>query len=459
MGDMSRRRFLTRSAALAGGATLASVTACTGDTDDAADPNGRGSRSTAGAFDPGDWGSVRDQFPLTRELSHFAAFALAAHPAPVAAAIDRHRKGLDRDTHGYLTEHEVDNEIAVRAAAAEYLDVAGGEVALTDSTTMGLGLLYGGLRLRADQEVVTTEHDFYSTHEALRLRSERTGTKVSRVRLYDSAADASADEIVGRLLAAVTTKTRAVAVTWVHSGTGVKLPIAAIADGLRDLNAGRDADDRALLCVDGVHGLGVENVTAAELGCDFLVAGTHKWLFGPRGTGIVWGSAQAWQAVDVAIPPFEPVSYVAWVEGRAPTGQEPGFTGTPGGYHSFEHRWALAEAFRFHLDIGKAAIAERTHEQATGLKEGLTELGVTVVTPMSPELSAGIVCVRVGAPEETLGRLSGAGISAGMTPYAEPYVRFGPSIVTSPREVDGLLEAISDGAVGYLRPRSGTIAS
>ena len=443
MDDMSRRRFLARSGALAGGLAVTSVAACSAGAEDA--PGGsQAARSTAGGFDPRDWGSVRDQFSLTHDLSHFAAFVLAAHPAPVAHAIERHRAGLDQDPHGYLTEHEVDNEIAVRTAAAEYLDVAAGEVALTDSTTMGLGLLYGGLRLRADQEVLTTEHDFYSTHEALRLRSARTGSTVNRVQLYDSPADASVDEIVGRLLGAVTPRTRAVAVTWVHSGTGVKLPIAAIADGLRDLNADREADDRALLCVDGVHGLGVEDVTAADLGCDFLVAGTHKWLFGPRGTGIVWGRAEAWEAVDAAIAPFEPVSYVAWVEGTAPTGKEPGPAATPGGYHSFDHRWALAEAFRFHLDIGKAAIAERTHEQATMLKEGLTdERSVTVVSPMSPELSAGIVCVSVDAPQETLGRLSDAGISAGMTPYAEPYVRFGPSIVTSPEEVDAVIEAMS----------------
>jgi len=445
MSDMSRRSFLTRSGALVGGLAAASVAACTAGSEDAPGAGGQGARSTVGGFDPSDWDSVRDQFSLTHDLSHFAAFVLAAHPAPVAEAIDRHRKGLDQDSHGYLAEHEVDNEVAVRAAAAEYLDVAAGEVALTDSTTMGLGLLYGGLRLRADQEVVTMEHDFYSTHEALRLRSERTGTKVSRVRLYDSPADASVDEIVGRLLGAVTPRTRAVAVTWVHSGTGVKLPITAIADGLRDLNAGREADDRALLCVDGVHGLGVEDVTAADLGCDFLVAGTHKWLFGPRGTGIVWGRTEAWEAVDVAMPPFEPASYVAWVEGTAPTGQEPGLAASPGGYHSVEHRWALAEAFQFHLDIGKAAIADRTHEQATRLKEGLTNAsGVTVVTPMAPELSAGIVCVRVEAPPDTLGRLSEAGISAGITPYAEPYVRFGPSIVTSPDEVDAVTEAMSD---------------
>jgi selenocysteine lyase/cysteine desulfurase len=443
MGDVSRRRFLAGSGALAGGLAFTSVAACTADAPDA--PAGsQAARSTAGGFDPRDWRSVRDQFSLTHDLSHFAAFVLAAHPAPVAHAIERHRAGLDQDPHGYLTDHEVDNEIAVRAAAAEYLDAAAGEVALTDSTTMGLGLLYGGLRLRADQEVLTTEHDFYSTHEALRLRSARTGSAVKRVRLYDSPADASVDEIVGRLLGAVTPSTRAVAVTWVHSGTGVKLPIAAIADGLRDLNADRDVGDRALLCVDGVHGLGVEDTTTAELGCDFLVAGTHKWLFGPRGTGIVWGRAEAWAAVDLAIAPFEPVSYVAWVQGTAPAGQEPGLAATPGGYHSFDHRWALAEAFRFHLAIGKAAIAARTHEQATLLKEGLTdERNVTVVTPMSPELSAGIVCVRVDSPQETLERLSHAGISAGMTPYAEPYVRFGPSIVTSPEEVDALIEAMS----------------
>ncbi len=28
---------------------------------------------------------------------------------------------------------------------------------------MGLGLLYGGLRLAAGDEVLTTEHDFYAT--------------------------------------------------------------------------------------------------------------------------------------------------------------------------------------------------------------------------------------------------------------------------------------------------------
>jgi selenocysteine lyase/cysteine desulfurase len=53
-------------------------------------------------------------------------------------------------------------------------------------------------------------------------------------------------------------------------------------------------EDRVFLCVDGVHGFGVEAATPAALGCDSLVAGCHKWLFGPRGTGLIWGRSDAW---------------------------------------------------------------------------------------------------------------------------------------------------------------------
>ncbi len=447
MGDLSRRAFLSRSSAVAWGLALGGVAACQSNDDGADRPEGGEGADSGAAFDPSDWASVRGQFPLTRDIRHFAAFVLAAHPRPVAEAIERHRRGLDEDTHGYLEEHQGENELAARDTAAEYLEADPDEIAFTDSTTMGLGLVYGGLRLRPGQEVVTTEHDFYSTHEALRLAADRDGATVRRVRLYDRPAQASVDEIVGRLVAAVTPATRVIAVTWVHSSTGVKLPIAQIGAALADVNAGRDAAARVLLCVDGVHGLGAEDETVATLGCDFLIAGTHKWLFGPRGTGIVWGRREAWDAIGPTIPPFAAEHFGAWAAGAAPPGIDPGASNTPGGYHSFEHRWAVAEALRFHLDIGKAAVAQRTSEQATQLKAGLADVAsVDVVTPADPGLSAGIVCVSTGAiaPAGIVGALLNRQIAASVTPYRESYLRFGPSIVTSPDEVDAVVDVMRD---------------
>ncbi|MCW3842278.1 aminotransferase class V-fold PLP-dependent enzyme [Micromonospora yasonensis] len=401
---------------------------------------GAGSASGAPAFDPASWESVRAQFALDRSRAHLATFVFAAHPAPVRAAVAAYRDGLDRDAVGYLGANEEQLDKGVLAAAAGHLDTPAEQIALTDSTTMGLGLVYTAVRLGTGDEVLTTEHDFYATHESLRLRAARDGVKVRRVRLYRDPAAASVDEIVSNLAAAVTARTRVVALTWVHSSTGVKLPVRQLAEAVRARSP------QALVCVDGVHGFGAEAVTPARLGCDVLVSGCHKWLLGPRGTGLVWGSARAWGRMTAVIPSFDRRSIGRWMYGG--TGAQPAPGGpahTPGGYHSFEHRWALAAAFEFHRRIGPERVAARTRELADRLKDGLAGIrGVRLVTPRSAELSAGIVCcdvpdVPVG---EAVGRLYAAGVIASSTPYNPSYLRFGATIANSEDEVDATVRAV-----------------
>ena len=80
----------------------------------------------------------------------------------------------------------------------------------------------------------------------------------------------------------------------------------------------------------------------------------------------------------------------------------------PGGFAAYEHQWAAADAFQFHLNIGKKRIADRIHELNTLCKNGLSEIKrVKLYTPRSPELSAGIVCFDVEglAPEEVVKKL------------------------------------------------------
>ena len=89
-----------------------------------------------------DWAAVRAQFALARNRIHLTSFLLAAHPRPVRDAIDRHRRGLDANPVDYLHENEGRLTAEARAAAGRFLAVPSSEIALTDSTTMGLGLLY-----------------------------------------------------------------------------------------------------------------------------------------------------------------------------------------------------------------------------------------------------------------------------------------------------------------------------
>ena len=135
---------------------------------------------------------------------------------------------------------------------------------------------------------MATEHDFYSTHESLRLRFK----DFEQIRLYDDPAQATRERD-GRGEPAASTQAL-LALTWVHSGTGVKIPAQEIAEAVRP----------ALVVLDGVHGLAADDLPIDSV--DVLVAGTHKWLGGPRGTGLVW--SRAWDRLRPFIPTFHPGS-------------------------------------------------------------------------------------------------------------------------------------------------------
>ena len=143
---------------------------------------------------------MRAQFPLDPSVSQFAAFVLSPHTAQVDAAIDHHRRRLAFDTEAALLAG-IDNEAAVLDAAAAYTGGTPAQFALTDSTTMGLATMYGGLTLQPGDDVLSTTHDFYSTEASLRLLEQRTGAKVRRVTLYDDPATATVDSLASRLVA------------------------------------------------------------------------------------------------------------------------------------------------------------------------------------------------------------------------------------------------------------------
>jgi selenocysteine lyase/cysteine desulfurase len=431
---MDRRRFLIRTGAALGASLLSGVT---------------DSRSVRADSRPtpslDSWEAVRAQFSLSPDLIHMAGFFLASHPTPVREAIERHRRGLDADPIGYWLEHEEKQEAAVLKAAADYLGAAPADIALTDSTTMGLGLLYGGLSLTRGQEILTTLHDHYSSDMSVRLRAERTGATVRHIALYRDIQTVTRDEVVESIVTHVRPETRIIAVTWVHSSTGLKLPIRQIADQVAQVNKQRGPEQRALLCVDGVHALGVEDFRVDELGCDFLVAGTHKWMFGPRGTGLIWGHPRAWPFANAIIPTFNTDAYEIWTKDAQPHPIPQSVYMTPGGFHSFEHRWALDQAFLFHQAIGKTRVTERIHALNDQLKDGLAGMKhVTLYTPRARDLSAGIVCFDIDGmkPADVVTRLRQRGIAGSVTPYANHFARLAPSLLTSPEEVDKTLAAV-----------------
>jgi selenocysteine lyase/cysteine desulfurase len=393
-----------------------------------------------------DWAWVRDQFDASPEWKHFAGFYITSHPRPVREAIEALRREIDANPYAVVEHGLFHKPDEVRRAAAEYLGGKAEEVALVRSTTEGLALVYNGISVRAGQELLTTTHDHYSHHESVRLAARRSGASARRVALYDRPAEASEDEMVDRLRRGLRPATRVVGITWVHSSTGVKIPVRRLAGVVAEANRSRGTADRILLVVDGLHGFGVEDEAVAAMGADFFCAGTHKWIFGPRGTGIVWGRAEAWAELQPTVPAFEMGPYEAWMSGTDPGPTRAAWM-SPGGFHAYEHVWALPAAFAFHREIGRARIAERIHDLNRRIKDGLAGVPrARVLTPRDERLSAGLVAFEVDGvkPEAVVERLATRRIIASTSPYRPSYARLAGSLLNTPEEVDAAVSAVRD---------------
>ncbi|WP_454835754.1 pyoverdine-tailoring periplasmic protein PvdN [Pseudomonas lini] len=376
------------------------------------------------------WAQLRQLFDQDPDYLHFSNFLITSHPKPVREAIEMHRAALDKNP-GLAMDWDLGviepREEEVRVWAGRYLQANAKQIALTGSTTEGLAMIYGGVHVRPDQEILTTAHEHYATHTILNLRTQRDGTRVRKIRLFKDPQTASKAEILASIDQNIKPETRVLGMTWVHSGNGVKLPIAQIGALVDKHNRHRSEQDRIIYLVDGVHGFGVEDLSFPAMNCDFFIAGTHKWMFGPRGTGIVCSRSEEVKYVTPIIPTFSEATAFST-------------TMTPGGYHSFEHRWALNEAFKLHLQLGKADVQARIHALNSYMKKRLqAHPRIELVTPLSPELSSGFSFFRVkGQDSDKIAAwlMQNRVIADAVERDVGPVIRTAPGLLNTEAEVD-----------------------
>lgn len=386
------------------------------------------------------WTGLKQLFNQDPDYLHFSNFLVATHPKPVREAIERYRAQIDRNP-GLAMDWDLQEtwkrEGQVREWAGRYLKATPPQIALTGSTSEGLAMIYGGIKVRPDQEILTTVHEHYATEYSLDFRVRKEQTQVRKIRLFDSANRVSADEVLGNIQRNIRPNTRVLGMTWVQSGSGVKLPIGEIGKLVEEHNRNRDDKDRILYVVDGVHGFGVENLDFPDMHCDFFIAGTHKWMFGPRGTGLVCARDPQNNDVTPMVPTFSEDKDFATVM-------------TPGGYHAFEHRWAADEAFKLHLQLGKAQVQARIHALNTELKDQLlAHPKIELVTPHSPELSAGFTFFRVnGQNSDAVAAymMKNRVVIDAVDRDVGPVIRTAPGLLNSSAEVQRFMTLLSQRA-------------
>jgi selenocysteine lyase/cysteine desulfurase len=254
---MDRRRFLAGITATAGAALLPPP-----------------SRGQAPALSEA-WRSLSGQFQLSPDGAYFNTAGLGASPRVVT---DRVKAMMDREEAAPSPGHSEEDWARIRGKCAALLGPACSpdEIAFVGNATEGINAILNGLPLSAGDEVLTSTHEHVALAIPLLHKMKAAGIALATF----EPDPASAGSTVERVRAVLTPRTRLVFVSHVTCTTGQVLPVAEIAR----LAAGRGA----LFALDGAQSLAQFPIDIHAAGADFYTASGHKWLMGPKRTGILY---------------------------------------------------------------------------------------------------------------------------------------------------------------------------
>lgn len=225
----------------------------------------------------GEWDKLAAAFPVDRSIANFNHAGVGTTPTPVAEAIAKRMWDGEKLAPGTIFSYTPDLD-KVRISLAQLAGCDGEEIAVVRNATEALDAVLLGFPLRAGDEVVTTSLDYWAMLDALEQRQQRDGAVIRKVDV--PTLPRSMEELLAPIERAMTTRTKLVLVSHPINLNGQLFPIKAISE----MAHARGTE----VVVDAAQSFGLFPYNVKELGCDYLGTSLHKWLMGPKGTGLLY---------------------------------------------------------------------------------------------------------------------------------------------------------------------------
>jgi isopenicillin-N epimerase len=275
------------------------------------------------------WAVIQRSFSVTRGIINLNNGGVSPSPRIVTEAFVRYtwqQEDATAYTMWQLLEPQCET---IRTGLAELFGCDREEIAITRNASESLETLLLGMDFKSGDEILTTTQDYPRMLTTLRQREKRENLKLKLISI--PIPPKNLNEITAAFEKGITDRTRLILMAHMVNITGQITPVKAVCDMAR----ARGIET----IVDGAHSFAQFDFKQKDLGCDYFGTSLHKWLYAPKGTGLlyikrdkiakIWPmmAAESKQASDIR--KFEEI-----------------------GTHSAAMKLAIGEAILFHNGIG-----------------------------------------------------------------------------------------------------------
>jgi len=421
--ERTRRSFLSLAGKSLGLAALSSATiASLLKTVEAATKTVAHLSSEEAAMDEDYWAIIQNSFTVTRGIINLNNGGVSPSPRIVTEALVRYIWQQEDATAYTMWQILEPQSETIRTGLAELIGCDREEIAITRNASESLEILLMGMDLKSGDEILTTTQDYPRMLTTLRQREKREGLKLRLIQIPIPAK--KLDEITAAFEKGITDHTRLILISHQINITGQITPVKAVCD------LARSKEIEAI--VDGAHSFAQFNFKQKDLGCDYFGTSLHKWLYAPKGTGMLYVkrdkieklwplmAAESKQASDIR--KFEEI-----------------------GTHSAAPKLAIGEALLFHNGIGSKRKEARLRYLSRYWMNRLKDVsGIRFNTSFDPNQSCAIANIHIeGTNPEAISKYMFDKHHIFTTPIVHEEfqgVRITPNVYTTLGELDRFCE-------------------
>jgi isopenicillin-N epimerase len=219
---------------------------------------------------------MRDLFLLDPQLVFLNHGSFGACPREVIEAQQRWQMEMERNPVDFLGRRSAELLREARSKLGAAVGASGEHLVFVPNSTTGVNIVAQSLALTPGDEVLATDMEYGACDAAWEHVCARRGAHYRRVQIP---LPFECENVVERLLAAVTPRTRLIFASHITSTTALTLPVAQLCRAARELGVAT--------LIDGAHAPGQIPLHIDGIGADFYVGNCHKWLCAPKGSGFL----------------------------------------------------------------------------------------------------------------------------------------------------------------------------
>ncbi len=255
---------------------------------------------------------------------------------------------------------------AARGPLAQYVNCDADDLVYVPNATVGLNTVARSLKLKPEDEILSTAHEYGALDRTWTFIAERTGAIYKRQTI--SVPLSTKDEFVENFWSGVTSRTRVIFLSHITSPTALILPVQEICHRARGAGI--------ITIIDGAHAVGQIPLDLPALDADFYSSNAHKWMMSAKGSAFLFARRE----VQVLLEPL----VVSWgwrpeKPGHSKFVQEQEWQGT----RDIAAFLSVPAAIQFMRENNWEQVRTACHELARYARHAISEL--TGLEPMSPD--------------------------------------------------------------------------